>query len=112
MNRVINFLLPASLLAYTGIAVLERWWVSMLVAPLVAVLLWTGHRRARFSAYVFFSAVAARGLRRGIWPLTLFAIAAILAVQMPAARRAWPRLRWRARRATTPPEAGDKIARP
>jgi hypothetical protein len=61
-------------------------------APLLAWLLWRRHPRARFAAYVFFSVMTARALFVGWWPLALLAIAAIGALQLPAARRAWPRL--------------------
>jgi len=50
--------LVSSLLVYAGIAVARHWWPSALMAPLLAVLLWRRHRRARFSAYVFFSVLA------------------------------------------------------
>ena len=63
------------------------------IAPLVAALLWMQHPRARFAAYIFFTVAAVRGLFRGAWPVTAFAIAAILLLQTPAAARAWPRLR-------------------
>ena len=98
---MVRLILPASLLVYAVVAVLvARWWISGVVAPLVAALLWIRHPRARLAAYIFFTVVAARGLIRGAWPLTLFAIAAILLLQTPGARRAWPRLR------------GDRMARP
>ena len=98
---MIRLVLPASLLVYAVVAVFAaRWWISGVVAPLLAALLWTRHPRARFAAYIFFTAAAARGLIRGAGPLTLFAVAAILVLQTPAARRAWPRLR------------GDRMTRP
>jgi len=60
--------------------------------PDTAVLLWGRHRCARFSAYVFFSALALRRLVTGSWALVVFAGASVLVLQTPAAGRAWPRL--------------------
>lgn len=84
--------LPIALLAYAGVALLNGWWVSAIVAPVVAWLLWRRHPRARFTAYVFLSVLAARGLLMPSWALVLFALAAIGSLQLPAARRFWPRL--------------------
>ena len=84
--------LVASLLVYAGVAVTRHWWPSAVVAPLVAVLLWRRHRRARFTAYVFFSVLAARGALTGVWALPAYALAAVALLQVPAARAAWPRL--------------------
>jgi len=82
----------AVLLAYTAVAAACGWWPSALVAPIVAWLLWRRHPRARFTAYVFFSVMTARALLTTTWPLAAFALGAIGALQLPAARRAWPRL--------------------
>ena len=82
----------AVLLAYTVVAGALGWWPSALVAPVVGWLLWRRHPRARFTAYVFFSVMAARALFTATWPLAAFALGAIGALQLPAARRAWPRL--------------------
>ena len=84
--------LPAVLVIYAGIAALHGWWPSTIFAPIVAWLLWRRHPRGRFAAYIFFSVMAARAFFIGSWPLALFALAAIGALQLPAARRAWPRL--------------------
>ena len=84
--------LVASLLVYAAIAVTRRWWPSAAVAPVLAVLLWRRHRRARFTAYVFFSVLAARGALTGVWALPAYALAAVGLLQTPAARAAWPRL--------------------
>jgi hypothetical protein len=86
--------LPAALLVYAILAVVNGWWLSAVFAPPVAWLLWRRHRRARFAAYVFLSVVAARALVATSWPLAILALAAIGALQLPAARRAWPRLTW------------------
>jgi len=83
---------PVVLVAYSAVAVALGWWPSAAVAPLVAWLLWRRHARARFTAYVFFSVMTARAVLIASWPLALFALGAIGALQLPAARRAWPRL--------------------
>jgi hypothetical protein len=80
------------LLAYTAVALAVGWWPSALAAPIVAWLLWRRHRRARFTAYVFFSVMLARALVTVSWPLAAFALGAIGALQLPAAQRAWPRI--------------------
>ena len=80
------------LFAYTAVALSLRWWPSAIVAPLVAWLLWRRHRRARFTAYIFFSVMLARALVSASWPLAAFALGAIGALQLPPARRAWPPL--------------------
>ena len=80
------------LLAYAAVALTRHWWPSAIVAPVLAWLLWRRHPRARFAAYIFFSVMFARGLFTGHWWLVAFALAAVGALQLPAARRAWPRL--------------------
>src|SRR5207247_9179683 len=77
--------LVASLLVYAGVAVTRHWWPSAVVAPLVAVLLWRRHRRARFTAYVFFSVLAARGALTGVWALPASTLGAVALRQVPAA---------------------------
>jgi len=90
---LIALILAATLAAYASIAlVVTHLWISGLAAPWVAFLLWRRHARARFAAYIFFSVIGFRGLVRGPWPLVVFAIAAIVLMQTPAARRAWPSL--------------------
>ena len=84
--------LPAVLLVYAVVALVVGWWPSAVVAPIVAWLLWRRHARARFTAYIFFSVMTARALLIASWPLALFALCAIGVLQLPAARRAWPRL--------------------
>ena len=84
--------LVTSLLVYSGVAITRHWWPSAVVAPLVAGLLWRRHRRARFSAYVFFSVLAARGAITHVSALPLYALAAVGLMQTSAARVAWPRL--------------------
>jgi hypothetical protein len=91
-ERVVVVAMAGGLVVYAVIALAAHRWISGLVAPGVAALLAWRHPRARFSAYVFFSALAFRGLVAGSWPLALFASAGIVALQTPPARRAWPRL--------------------
>ena len=91
-HRAVAVVLVGGLLVYAALALTAHRWVSGLAAPVVAALLWGRHRRARFSAYLFFSALALRGLVTGSWALVIFAGAAVLVLQTPAARRAWPRL--------------------
>src|SRR2546428_13990845 len=77
--------LVTSLLVYSGVAVARHWWPSAVVAPLLAALLWRRHRRARFSAYVFFSVLAARGALTGVWAPPVYALRARRPVQKAAA---------------------------
>ena len=99
-ERVVIVALVGTLLVYAAWALVERHWVSGLAAPVVAVLLAMRHSRARFSAYVLFSVLALRGLVGGVWPLVALAVAGILVLQTPPARRAWPRLTGGRTRAT------------
>lgn len=80
------------LVGYAALALAAHHFITGLAALVVAALLAIRHPRARFSAYVFFSALAVRGLVAGAWPLALFAGAGILVLQTSPARRAWPRL--------------------
>ena len=59
----------ASLLVYAAIAARESRWGSAVAACIVSALLWWSHRRARFAAYVFFTALAIRGALAGNWAL-------------------------------------------
>jgi hypothetical protein len=101
--------LVASLLVYAAVAVTRHWWPSAVVAPLVAALLWRRHPRARFTAYVFFSVLAARGALTGVWTLPIYALAAVGVLQTASARAAWPRLTpaWRGR--GDAPARGDRM---
>jgi hypothetical protein len=86
-------LVPLLVAGYAVVALaVERWWVSGLVAVVAVVLLWRQHPRARFTTYVSLSAVALRGLFGHVWAALAFALAVIALMQLPAARRAWPRL--------------------
>ena len=101
--------LMSALLVLYGIVALARLhrWPSGVAALLVALLLWRRHPRARFSAYILFSAMAARAALAGDWPVLALAVAAIVVMQTPAAARAWPRLRPGVTRADS-----DRMARP
>jgi hypothetical protein len=91
-ERIVVVAVVGGLVAYAALALTAHRFISGLAALLVAALLAIRHPRARFSAYIFFSALALRGLVAGTWPLVLFAGAGILVLQTPLARRAWPRL--------------------
>ena len=62
-------------------------------APYVARLVWRGHPRARFAAYVFLTHEAVRGVHFRRWDAVLVAALWILLLQLPAARRFMPSLR-------------------
>lgn len=82
-----------SLVVYAlGAVALRGWWLSAVVALVVAALLWRRHPQARFSAYVFCTVLAARGALSRFWVLVLFAIVVVALMQTRAARDAWPRL--------------------
>jgi hypothetical protein len=70
-----------------------NWLAYGLAAPYVGVLLWRRHTRARFAAYVFFTHEAVRGFHFRRWDAVAVAMAAILLLQLPAARRWAPSLR-------------------
>jgi hypothetical protein len=93
ISSVVVALLPLACLAYAAVALAERGaWLSAAAAVLIAWLLWRRHRRARFAAYVLFTVVALRGALAARWPALAFAVAAVLVMQTPPARAAWPRL--------------------
>ncbi len=91
---VLAWILGAALLVYSVVAlVVIHRWISGAAAPFIALLLWQRHPRARFSTYVFLSVVGMRGAMTHSWPALLFAVTAILLLQLPSARAAWPSLR-------------------
>ena len=105
-SRAVAILLPVALVLYAiATLVLQHRWLSPAAAVLVAALLWRRYRRARFSAYIFFTAVGVRGLLTHVWPLAAFAAAAIAVLQLPAARRVWPSV-------PGPRGNGDRMAPP
>jgi hypothetical protein len=109
-------IMATALLAYSVVALFVGQWISGLLAPVVAWLLWRQHPRARFAAYIFLSALGWRGVVARQWPTLLFAAALIVVLQTSAARRAWPRLvprwPWRQTQAGGDGEGGDRMARP
>ena len=75
----------------------EGRWLSAAAALGVAALLVGRHPRARFSAYVLLSVLAARAGLHGQWELAALGVAAIVLLQTSAAARLWPRYRSSAR---------------
>jgi hypothetical protein len=65
-------------------------FVYFVIAPVVGVLMLRRHERARFSVYVFLSCEILRAMRIHSWLLGLLSAAAILYLQLPAARRFHP----------------------
>ena len=95
-SRPVVVLLPLACLVYAIVALAWPWphsWISTLAGLLIALFLWRRVGRARFAAYIFFSAMAIRSALTAAWPTLAFAVAAVLAMQTPAALAAWPRLR-------------------
>ena len=90
---MITVAVPLALVVYAVVVafVLQRW-ISAIAAVFVAALLWQRHRRARFAAYIFLSAVTARAVMTHVWTIAVFAIVMIAVLQLPSARRAWPSL--------------------
>ena len=72
-ERVVTALIVTGLVVYAACALVAHRWLSGLAAPAVAILLATRHPRARFAAYVFFSALTLRGLVAGGWAMVAFA---------------------------------------
>jgi hypothetical protein len=107
VSRAVFHAVPLSLLAYAAVALAGGWWVSGVVAPVVAWLLWTRRPRARFSAYLLLTVIAVRTIVAGQWWLAMYAVVAILTLQLPAARSVWPRLR-----PGVPSRPGDRMSRP
>ena len=104
---------PTALLAYGMFAVTGGRWAPGLGAVLVAWLLFRRHRRARFAAYVFLTAVFARAVLTQDWWVAAGAVGLGALLQLPAATREWPRIRPGFRR---PPagafDGSDRMARP
>jgi len=88
------------------------WPIYLAAAPFVGWLLWVGHPRARFTAYILLTAEALRSVRalaRGgpaipAWCILAVTIAIVLALQLPSARRFCPSLR--------PSEIGSRLLNP
>ena len=106
-------LIPALVAGYAVVALaVERWWLSGLVAVVAAIALWYRHPRARFTTYVMLSAVALRGFFGHVWGALVFAVVVIALLQLPAARRAWPRLTPGARPGRRRADRDDRRAPP
>lgn len=90
----------------------EHWWLSGVVAVVAALALWRRHPRARFTTYVLLSAVALRGVFGRVWGALALALAVIALMQLPAARRAWPRLTPGARPGRGPSQGDDRMSAP
>ena len=65
-------------------------FVYFVIAPVVGALMLRRHERARFSVYVFLSCEILRAMRIHSLLLGLLSAAAILYLQLPAARRFHP----------------------
>ena len=81
-----------SVVVYAAIGAYQHRWPSLIGGSVLVALLASAHRRARFAAYIFFTAVAIRGVVAGSWALPLYAGVVLLVMQTTPARRAWPRL--------------------
>lgn len=65
-------------------------FVYFLIAPVVGTLMLRRHERARFSVYVFLSCEILRAIRIESLALGVLSLAAILYLQLPAARHYHP----------------------
>ena len=91
-SRLVVILLPLACLLHAGLGLGRGHVLLATAAALIAWMLWRRHRRARFAAYVFFSAMVVRGALMAVWPALAFAVGAILLMQTSPAFAAWPRL--------------------
>ena len=66
------------------------WFVYFLIAPIVGLLMFFRHERARFSVYVFLTCEIVRAVRIHSTVLGVLAAGSILYLQLPAARRFHP----------------------
>ena len=66
-SRLVVALLPAACVAYAALA-WRHSWISAIAGALIALFLWWRHPRARFAAYIFFSAMAVRAALTAAWP--------------------------------------------
>ncbi len=74
----------------------DHWWnyvAYCAAAPYVAGLLWRRHPRTRFAAYVFLTHETVRGLHFRHWAAVGVALAWVILLQLPSARRYLPALR-------------------
>jgi hypothetical protein len=99
---ILSTALLASPLIHAGALVLRGRWLNFgsvrlwdgfvyfLIAPIVGVLMLKRHERARFSVYVFLSCEILRAIRIHSLTLGLIAVAFLVYLQTPAARRYHP----------------------
>lgn len=99
---LLTILLLLSPLIHLAALLLEQHWLNFgsqrawdgfvyfLIAPIVGTLMLRRHERARFSVYVFLSCEILRAVRIHSPALGVLAFAAILYLQIPAARRYHP----------------------
>lgn len=80
-----------------------NWLAYGLAAPYVAALLWRRHPRARFATYVFLSHETVRGAHFHHPAAVGVAVAGVILLQLPSARRWAPSLR--------PAEIGARLRR-
>jgi hypothetical protein len=106
-------LVPALVAGYAVVALpVEGWRLSGVVAVVAAIVLWRRHPRARFTTYILLSAIALRGVFGHVWSALAFALVVIGLMQLPAARRAWPRLTPGARPGRARSDADDRMSAP
>jgi hypothetical protein len=99
---LLTIALLASPMIHAGALLLHTRWLNFgsprlwdafvyfLIAPIVGVLMLRRHERARFSAYVFLSCEVLRAARIDSLALGLIAVAFLVYLQLPAARRTHP----------------------
>lgn len=92
LPRLVVALPPLACVVYAVVAGAARAWLPAAAALVAGWLLWRRHPRARFAAYIFLSALALRAMTSGAWLTLAFAAGALLLLQAPPARAAWPRL--------------------
>jgi hypothetical protein len=99
---LLTIALLASPMIHAGALLLRTQWLNFgsvrlwdalvyfVIAPIVGVLMLRRHERARFSVYVFLSCEVLRAVRIQSLALGLTAVAFLVYLQVPAARRCHP----------------------
>jgi hypothetical protein len=99
---ILTIALLASPMIHAGALLLRTRWLNFgsvrlwdalvyfLIAPVVGMLMLRRHERARFSVYVFLSCEILRAVRIHSLALGLIAVAFLVYLQTPAARRCHP----------------------
>lgn len=71
-------------------------WRPLLIegvaAPLVGLLFWIGHRRARFAIYIFLTMDLLRAAAGQSWALLVLDAAILIYLQTASMRRCYPRI--------------------